>query len=89
MAALIRGREFLHAGDVVVLECEAECIFRLTDDVNFEAWQQGHPFSYEGGTFKQFPARLTVPQTGFWNVTLQFLGTTSLVPYALSYDKKT
>jgi hypothetical protein len=83
----IHAREYLAAGDVVVLNCDTQCYFRLTDDPNFGALKRGGQHTYYGGFFKAFPARIKVPSTGYWNVTIDLGGGTANIRYSLSYIK--
>lgn len=47
----LHSREYLSAGDVVVLKCDTQCNFRLTDDGNFHAFKRGGAHSYYGGFY--------------------------------------
>jgi hypothetical protein len=84
----IHTREFLSAGDVAVLECDTQCNFRLTDDLNFAAFERGDAHTYYGGFFTHFPARIPVPSTGYWNVTIDLGGGSANIRYSLSYIKR-
>ncbi|MCY1284645.1 hypothetical protein D9M68_547660 [compost metagenome] len=66
----IHQREHLNEGDLVVIECSQPCNIRLMNDANFRSFKNGGRHSYHGGAFERFPARLTVPSSGFWNITL-------------------
>lgn len=66
----IHQREHLNEGDLVVIQCSRTCNIRLMNDANFRSFKNGGRHSYHGGAFNQFPARIRVPSTGFWNVTL-------------------
>ncbi|GLU37694.1 MULTISPECIES: DUF1883 domain-containing protein [Pseudomonas] len=66
----IHKREHLNEGDLVVIECSRTCNIRLMTDANFRSFKNGARHAYHGGAFERFPARIRVPSTGFWNVTL-------------------
>ncbi len=66
----IHQREHLNEGDLVVIECSQPCNIRLMNDANFRSFKNGGRHSYHGGAFVRFPARISVPSSGFWNVTL-------------------
>ena len=66
----IHQREHLNEDDIVVIECSQQCNIRLTSDANFRSFKNGGRHTYHGGAFDQFPAKITAPSTGFWNITL-------------------
>ncbi|XBY65628.1 DUF1883 domain-containing protein [Pseudomonas solani] len=66
----IHQREHLNEGDIVVIECSQVCNIRLMNDANFRSFKNGGRHTYHGGAFDKFPARITVPSTGYWNITL-------------------
>jgi hypothetical protein len=66
----IHQREQLEEGDLVIIECSQPCNIRLMNDANFRAFRNGGRHSYHGGAFERFPARIKVPASGFWNITL-------------------
>jgi hypothetical protein len=66
----IHQREHLNGGDLVVIECSQPCNIRLMSDANFRSFKNGARHSYLGGAFERFPARISAPSTGFWNITL-------------------
>jgi hypothetical protein len=39
-------------------------------DANFRSFKNGGRHTYHGGAFDKFPAKITAPSTGFWNITL-------------------
>lgn len=80
----IHSRECLNEGDVVVLNCDTQCNFMLTNDVNFSAYRRGGQFRYYGGHFKRFPARIVVPETGNWNITIDLGGGQAQIRYSLN-----
>ena len=66
----IHQREHLEEGDLVVIQCSQPCNIRLMNDANFRAFRNRGRHSYHGGAFIKFPAKIRVPSSGFWNITL-------------------
>jgi len=66
----IHQREHLNEDDIVVIECSQTCNIRLMTDANFRSFKNGGRHSYHGGAFDKFPVKITVPSTGFWNITI-------------------
>lgn len=66
----IHRREYLNEDDLVIIESSQPCNIRLMNDANFRSFRNGGRHTYHGGAFIQFPAKITVPSTGFWNITL-------------------
>ena len=84
----IHAREYLSKVDVVRLDCDTQCNFMLTDDSNFSSYKRGGKFEYFGGKFTHFPAMITVPRTGDWNVTIDLGGGNANIKYNISYVKR-
>ncbi len=83
----IHSREYLNEGDVVVLDCDTQCNFLLTDDSNFSSYRRGEGFSYFGGRFKYFPAKIVTPRSGYWNITLDLGGGRAHIRYGFRVIK--
>ncbi|WP_268800995.1 DUF1883 domain-containing protein [Pseudomonas huanghezhanensis] len=66
----IHQREHLNEGDIVVIECSNPCNIRLMSDANFRSFKNAGRHTYHGGAFEKFPAKIVVPSSGFWNITL-------------------
>jgi hypothetical protein len=66
----IHQREHLNEDDIVVIECSQTCNIRLMNDANFRSFKNGGRHTYHGGAFDKFPAKISVPSTGFWNITI-------------------
>ena len=66
----IHRREQLNEDDIVVIHCSQPCNIRLMNDANFRSYRNGGRHTYHGGAFDKFPAKITVPSSGFWNITL-------------------
>jgi hypothetical protein len=70
----VHQREHLNEDDMVVIECSQLCNIRLMSDANFRSFKNGGRHTYHGGAFDRFPAKITVPSTGFWNITIDTSG---------------
>ena len=79
----LHHREYMHAGDVVVVDCDHQCNVCLTDDLNFSAFRSGGRHTYYGGFYKRLPARMTVPHDGYWNVTLDLGGGSAHIRHSI------
>ncbi|MEB0005870.1 DUF1883 domain-containing protein [Pseudomonas sp. MH9.2] len=66
----IHQREQLNEDDVVIIECSNTCNIRLMNDANFRSFKSGGRHTYHGGAFDKFPAKIVVPSSGFWNITI-------------------
>lgn len=80
----IHSREYLNTGDVVQLDCDTQCNFMLTDDSNFSNYKHGGGFNYHGGSFEFLPARISVPHSGYWNITIDLGSGGANIRYNLS-----
>ena len=47
---------------------------RLLDSMNFQSYRAGHQHRYYGGLITHSPARLIIPLTGTWHVTVDLQG---------------
>lgn len=70
----IHTRKKLDKGNVVELTCKSTCNFMITDDSNFSSYKNGDIFSYYGGHFESFPAKITTPHSGDWNIIIDTPG---------------
>ena len=66
----IHQREQLEEGDLVIIESSQPCNIRLMNDANFRSFRNGGRHTYHGGHFVDFPAKIRVPASGYWNITL-------------------
>ncbi len=82
--SFLHKREYLNAGDVVVVNCSHQCNVMLTDDDNFRRYKSGQQFHYRGGFYQRLPARIGVPQTGYWNITLDLAGGSANIRHSIS-----
>lgn len=87
MSDFIHAREYLDDGDIVIVDCDHQCNVRVMDDTNFHRFQRGDRHQYYGGFFQRLPARITVPSTGNWNVTIDLGGGRASIRYNIRYLK--
>lgn len=80
----IHQRRYLNVGEIVQLDCDTQCNFMLLTDAAFESYQRVRQFHYCGGTFKHFPARLTVPESGYWNIIIDLIGAPAVPRYTIT-----
>ena len=66
----IHQREQLNEGDLVVIESSQPCNIRLMSDSSSRSFKNGGRHTYHGGAFDRFPAKIKVPSSGYWNITL-------------------
>jgi len=61
-------------GAVVLVTLSAQANVKLLDESNFRAYQRRGRHEYFGGLAKVSPARITVPRSGNWYVTIDLGG---------------
>ncbi|HTB03472.1 MAG TPA: DUF1883 domain-containing protein [Bradyrhizobium sp.] len=83
----VHAREYLNAGDVVVVQCSHQCNVRVMGDADFRSFKNNGAHNYHGGHFVKLPARIVVPQNGYWNITVDLGGSPSAFKYGISYLK--
>lgn len=66
----LHRRKYLNDGDLVVVDCSHRCNIRLMTDSDFVSFRRGYHHHYYGGYYERFPARISVPLSGKWNITL-------------------
>lgn len=79
----LHTREYLHQGDMVVVDCSHRCNVRLMSDADFSSYRQGGRHQYYGGYYERLPARIAVPQDGYWNVTLDLGGGSASIRHSI------
>jgi len=84
----IHAREFLHTGDIVIVQCSHQCNVRVMDDSNFDRYRHGGQHDCYGGFYKMLPARIPVPSNGYWNVTIDLGGSPDSFRYGINYLKR-
>jgi len=91
MAAMefIHTREYLSAGDTVVVKLSHKCYVRLLDDDNFQKYRNG--FTYQasgGGYYEKSPVNIKVPAAGFWVIAIDMGGKTAQgIKYSVTFLK--
>lgn len=88
MSDFIHAREYLNAGDVVVVQCSHQCNVRVMSDSDFSSYRNGESHHYHGGFFRMLPARIGVPTSGYWNVTIDIGGGRANIRYNINYLKR-
>ncbi|MBF9196665.1 DUF1883 domain-containing protein [Microvirga terrestris] len=76
-------REHLNKGDVVEIDCSHRCNVKLMDDSNFNRFKRSDRHSYYGGHYDRLPARIVVPHTGTWNITLDLGGGSANIRFGM------
>lgn len=84
----IHSREYLDSGDAVVLDCDTQCNFTLMDDSNFNTFRGRGSHRYYGGHFKKFPAQISAPHAGHWNIVIDLGGGSASIRYNLSVRRR-
>jgi Domain of unknown function (DUF1883) len=68
---------------VVEVYSDTQANVILMDDADYANYQAGQSHRYYGGFFTHFPARLTPPHSGYWNVVLDLGGGQANVRHSL------
>jgi len=84
----IHAREYLQQGDIVVVQSSHQCNIVLTTDGEFANYRSRGQFHAYGGHYKMFPARIVVPHTDYWDITLDLGGRSANVRYSFSYVRQ-
>jgi hypothetical protein len=87
MGQFIHGREYLGSGDLVEVDCDTQCNVMLLTDNDFASYKRDEAFNYYGGHFKYFPARLSAPYAGSWNIIIDLGGGSANIRYAIRVIK--
>ena len=88
MSDFIHAREYLHAGDIVIVNCSHQCNVRVMDDSNFDRYRSGSDHHCYGGFYKMLPARIPVPNDGYWNTTIDLGGGSADIRHSINYLKR-
>lgn len=83
MANHLHNRMFLQDGDVVEVDCDTRANVTLMDDSNYNSYKAGSSYRYYGGYFTHFPAHLSPPRSGYWNVVLDLGGGQATVRHSM------
>lgn len=84
MSHFIHGRENLATGDAVQVDCDTQCNVLLLNDTNFAAYKRGEAYNFYGGFFTHFPASITAPHAGYWNVVIDLGGGRATIRYTIT-----
>ncbi|RWM96196.1 MAG: DUF1883 domain-containing protein [Mesorhizobium sp.] len=87
MSDFIHAREYLGAGDTVVVECSHQCNVLVMDDANFQNYRSRRQYRYHGGFYKRLPASISVPHSGHWNTVIDLGGGHAQIRYSIRYLK--
>lgn len=85
MSDFLHKREHLNAGCIVEVDCSHQCNVIVLDDHNFSKYRSGQGFQHLGGLFKKFPARVQVPNAGYWNVVLDLGGGSANIRHSIRF----
>lgn len=88
MSDFIHSRDYLYAGDVVVVECSHQCNVLVMDDINFQHYQRGGQFRHYGGFYNRLPAQISVPRSDHWNTVIDLGGGSANIRYNIRYIKR-
>ncbi|WP_099137371.1 DUF1883 domain-containing protein [Xenorhabdus budapestensis] len=82
----LHKRMHLNQGDIVEVDCSHQCNILLMTDSNFNNYKNRRRFQHHGGGgfFRQLPARLGVPYSGYWNVTIDLGGGSANIRHSIS-----
>lgn len=69
----------LSGGEVATIQVRERANVLLLDQHNFQRYQRGEGFSYQGGEALRSPVRLPVPSPGHWHVVLDLGGATGVI----------
>lgn len=83
----LHKREYLKQGDVVLVDCSHRCNVRVMGDLDFHHFRRGGSHHYHGGHFDRFPARIVVPDDGYWNVILDLGGGNATIRHNIQFLK--
>ncbi|RLC51137.1 MAG: DUF1883 domain-containing protein [Candidatus Cloacimonadota bacterium] len=87
--SFLHSREYINEGDVVEVMCSHQCNILLLTDTNFQNYKNNRRYSYSnGGFYKMFPARMQVPNTGYWNIVLFLAGGSARIKHTIKIIKK-
>ena len=65
---------YLEEGTTVIVFLDTAANVCVLDLTNFRYYQMGTSFTYLGGYITRSPYYAVIPQTGFWNVTIDLGG---------------
>lgn len=66
----IHSREWVDSGSIVSVQCSHQINVLVMDDTNYSMFKRGQSAKVYGGFYTGFPANISVPHSGNWNVVL-------------------
>lgn len=82
-------REHLSAGQSVQVICSKPAIVMVMTDAGYDEYQDGQGAGFYGGYFTHFPAIITVPKSGYWNIVIdQFSDIAQEMSCSINYLEK-
>lgn len=79
----LHSREYLRSGQSVRVDCDTQCNVMLLDDHNFDRYRSGRDFNYYNGFYERFPAVITPPHAGYWNIVLDLGGASATIRHSI------
>lgn len=83
----LHKREHLNEGDIVEVDCSHQCNVRLTTDSQFSNFKNGRRHEYYGGAYERLPARIAVPHSGYWNITIDLGGRRAQISHSITIHR--
>lgn len=66
----IHSREWVDSESIVSVQCSHQINVLVMDDTNYSKYKRGQSAQVYGGFYTHFPANISVPHSGNWNVVL-------------------
>ena len=83
MSDHLHNRLFLKDGDVVEVDSDTQASVVMMDDADYSNYKAQQSHHYYGGFFTRFPARLSPPHSGWWNVVIDLGGGGAAVRHSM------
>ena len=87
MADFIHSRKYLDGGNIVEVDCDTQCNVMLLTDSEFSKYKSRRSFHYYGGHYKYFPASISAPHSGDWNIVIDLGGGRANIKYSIRVIK--
>ena len=84
MSQHLHQRIRLDQGDIISVSLGQQTNVLLMDDNNDQQYKRGQSYRYHGGLFTTTPARISAPNSGFWNLVLNLGGRSGRIKYSIS-----
>ncbi|MGH8926501.1 MAG: DUF1883 domain-containing protein [Acidimicrobiia bacterium] len=88
-----RGTTFLHyqfdasEGDSIVVNLDKQANVRVMDSANFNAYRRGERHRYLGGRALKSPARIGLPHSGRWHVSIDLGAASGRVKASVALER--